>query len=155
MLIIDTDIASAFAKAGYFDVLVKLFVNVGITPKVHEELLIPLEYGYRYPEEIFSKTELVTPLEDEQREYLKLMEKSVKMGKGEIECIVICLRRGYLFSSFDKVAISVARDRGVDVVVAGAIFKGLIIKGIATKEEVLQIVRDIETSDNRVLDVEW
>lgn len=154
MLIIDTDIASAFAKAGHFDLLIKLFANVGITPKVYEELLIPIEYGYRYPEEIFARAELVTPLEDEQREYLKLMKRSTKVGKGEAECIVICLRRGYLFSSFDKVAISVARDHGVKVVVAGAIFKGLTMKTIATKEEVLEIVRDIETSDNRVLDAE-
>ncbi|MBA7541897.1 hypothetical protein ES705_34213 [subsurface metagenome] len=34
------------------------------------------------------------------------------------------------------------------------IFKGLIVKGIATKEEILKIVRDIEISDNRMLEVE-
>jgi hypothetical protein len=32
LLIIDTDIASAFAKAGHFDVLMKLFGTVGIDP---------------------------------------------------------------------------------------------------------------------------
>ncbi len=34
------------------------------------------------------------------------------------------------------------------------IFKGLIVKGIATKEEILKMVGDIEISDNRVLEVE-
>jgi hypothetical protein len=96
MLILDTDIASAFAKAGHFDVLMKLFGRMGITPGVYE----------------------------------------------------------YSFSSFDKKAISAVTELGVKYVTAGAIFKGLVVKGIATKEEVLRIIRDIEVSDNRVLDVE-
>ena len=41
----------------------------------------------------------------------------------------------------------------MEVIVAGVIFKGLIVKAIATKEGVLKIVRDIEISDNRVLEV--
>ena len=154
MLILDTDIASAFAKSGHFDVMMKLFGNVGITPTVYEELLTPLEHGYEYPKEIFEKVELVTISGEEQREYLKFKKKLPKIGKGEIESIIICLKRGYLFSSFDKKALLVARDIGVDVVTAGVIFKGLIVKGVATKEGVLKIVGDIEISDNRVLEVE-
>lgn len=154
MLILDTDIGSAFAKAGQFDVMIKLFGSVGITPRVYEELLIPLEHGYEYPKEIFEKAELVTISDEEQREYLRLEEEHAKIGKGEVESIVVCLKRGYLFSSFDKKAISVARNLGVNVVTAGVIFKGLIAKGIATKEEVLKIMKDIETSDNRLLEVE-
>lgn len=152
MLILDTDIGSAFA--GQFDVMIKLFGSVGITPRVYEELLIPLEHGYEYPKEIFEKAELVTISDEEQREYLRLEEEHAKIGKGEVESIGVCLKRGYLFSSFDKKAISVARNLGVNVVTAGVIFKGLIAKGIATKEEVLKIMKDIETSDNRLLEVE-
>jgi predicted nucleic acid-binding protein len=37
LLILDTDIASAFAKSGHFDALTKLFESVGITPTVYEE----------------------------------------------------------------------------------------------------------------------
>ncbi len=154
MLILDTDVASAFAKAGHFDVLIKLFGSVGITPSVYEELLKPLKHGYEYPKEIFQKTELVTISEEEQKEYLKLVEKYVKIGRGETESIIVCLKRGYSFSSFDKKAISAVTELGVKYVTAGAIFKGLVVKGIATKEEVLRIIRDIEVSDNRVLEVE-
>lgn len=154
MLILDTDIASAFAKSGHFDALIKLFESVGITPGVYEELLTPLEHGYEYPKEIFEKAELVTISDDEQREYLRLTEEHAKVGKGEVESIVVCLKRGFLFSSFDKKAIIVAKDLGVDVVTAGVIFKGLIVKDIATKEEILKMVGDIEISDNRVLEVE-
>lgn len=154
MLILDTDIASAFAKAGHFDAMIKLFESVGITPRVYEELLTPLEHGYEYPKEIFEKAELVTISDEEQREYLRLKEEHAKIGKGEIEGIVVCLKRGYLFSSFDKKAILVAKDLGVDVVTAGVIFKGLIVKGIATKDKILKMIGDIEISDNRVLEVE-
>jgi len=153
LLILDTDIASAFSKSGHFDVLIKLFGSVGITPCVYEELLTPLEYGYEYPKEIFENTDLVTISDEEQRDYLKLKERLSKIGKGEIESIIVCLKRGYLFSSFDNRAVSKAKELGVEVIVAGVIFKGLIVKGIATKEGVLKIVRDIEISDNRVLDV--
>ncbi|MEA3488442.1 MAG: hypothetical protein U9R10_04230, partial [Euryarchaeota archaeon] len=144
MILLDTDIASAFAKAGHFDVIITLFGSVGITPCVYEELLVPLEHGYEYPEEVFEKAELVTILEEEQIDYLRLKEEHAKIGRGEVESIVVCLKRGYLFSSFDKSAISVARNLGVNVVTAGVIFKGLHVKGIATKEEVLKVMKDIE-----------
>jgi len=154
MLLLDTDIASAFAKAGHFDALINLFRSVGITTSVYEELLTPLDYGYGYPREIFDMAELITVSEEEQREYLKIKEKHAKIGKGELESIVICLKRGYLFSSFDKKAMMVAKKRGVAIITAGVIFKGLVVKRIATKEAVLKMIRDIEISDNRVLGVE-
>ncbi len=154
MLVLDTDIASAFAKADHFDVLTKLFRDVGITTSVYEELLTPLEYGYGYPEVIFSMAKLITISGDEQIEYLKIGEKHTKIGKGELESIVVCLKRCHLFSSFDKRALMVAKEIGVEIITAGVIFEGLVAKGVATKEEVLKIVRDIEISDNRVLRVE-
>ena len=154
MLILDTDIARAFAKAGHFDALIQLFGKVGITPMVYEELQVPLMHGYTYPDEIFNKAELVTISGDEQRDYLKLMDEHSKIGKGEIESMVVCRKRGFLFSSFDKKAIFVAKESGVKVMVTGAIFKGFMLKGVATKEEVLKILQDIETSDNRSFEIE-
>jgi hypothetical protein len=47
-----------------------------------------------------------------------------------------------------------AKESGVKVMVAGAIFKGFLLKGVATKKEVLKILQDIETSDNRSLEME-
>jgi predicted nucleic acid-binding protein len=154
LLILDTDIASAFAKAGHFEVLIQLFGKVGITPMVYEELQTPLMHGYAYPDEIFNKAELVTVSSEEQKDYLKLNEEHSKIGKGEVESMVVCRKRGFLFSSFDKKAISIAKESGVNVITAGAIFHGFLIKGIATKEEVMKILRDIEISDNRLLEME-
>ncbi len=78
---------------------------------------------------------------------MKIKEKHAKIGKGELESIVVCLNRGYLFSSFDKKALMVAKEVGVEIITAGVVFKGLAVKGIATKEEILKIIRDIESSD--------
>ncbi len=83
MLILDTDIASAFAKAGNFEMLIQLFGKVGITPMIYEELQTPLMHGYAYPDEIFNK--LVTISGEEQRDYLKLKEEHSRIGKGEVE----------------------------------------------------------------------
>ncbi len=131
----------------------KLFEKVGITPRVYEELLVPLDYGYDYPRQIFERAELVLLSEEEQRKYLKLKEDHTKIGKGEIESVVVCLKRDYLFTSFDKKAISIAKNLGVNYITAGVVFKGLVAKGVATKEEVLKIIADIEEADNRELDV--
>jgi len=154
MILLDTDIASAFAKAGHFGVVRELFGGVGITSGVYEELLTPLRYGYEYPGEIFQKAELITLSEKEQKEYLKLVEKYVKIGRGELESIVVSLNRGYPFTSFDKRAISTAKELGVNTITAGVIFRGLIVKGVATRDEVLKLIKDIEVSDNRMLEVE-
>jgi len=154
LLILDTDIASAFAKAGHFDILTQLFGNVGITPMVYEELQAPLMYGYTFSYEIFNKAELVTISGEEQKDYLKLREEHSKIGKGEVESIVVCRQRGFLFSSFDKKAVSMAKEFGVNVITAGAIFNGFLKKGIANKKEVLKILQDIEMSDNRLLEIE-
>lgn len=150
-LVFDTDVVSAFTKAGHFEVLTKLF-KVCITPKVYEELLIPLKYSYDYPKEILERAELITLTEEEQREYLRLLEDE-SIGKGEAESLAVCKSRGSLFTSFDKRAVQVAMSMGVGVVVVGAIFSALIEKGIATREEVLKIAKDIEEADNRVLKI--
>ncbi len=149
--VFDTDVVSAFAKAGHFEGLIKLF-KVCITPKVYEELLFPLKYGYDYPKEIFDRGELITLTEEEQMEYLRLLEDE-SIGRGEAESLTVCKSRRFLFTSFDKRAVQVARSMGVEVVVVGAIFNALIEKGIATRAEVLKIVKDIEEADNRVLKI--
>ena len=54
---------------------------------------------------------------------MKIKEKHAKIGKGELESIVVCLNRGYLFSSFDKKALMVAKVSGVEIITAGVIFR--------------------------------
>lgn len=148
LLILDTDIASGFAKAGHFEVLIQLFGKVGITPIVYEELQAPLMHGYAYPDEIFKKAELVTISGEEQRDFLNLKERYSKIGRGEVESMVICRKRGFLFSSFDKKAVSMAKEFGVNVITAGAIFNGILIKGIYEFSGMKEVAESILITSN-------
>ena len=78
----------------------------------------------------------------------------LRLGKGELESICVCLNRDFLFSSLDTRALVDARDRGVKIVTAGALFQGFLVRALVTKEEILNVVRTIEFADNRVLDID-
>jgi hypothetical protein len=51
-VLLDTDLASAFAKVGRLELLVRLFagIDLGIAFEVYKELLVPLEHDYHFPE---------------------------------------------------------------------------------------------------------
>ena len=50
MILLDTDIASAFAKAGYVNILVDVFMHkIAISKEVFDELMVPVYYGYHFP----------------------------------------------------------------------------------------------------------
>ncbi len=155
MIILDTDIISAFAKADSLDLVLKLFRNeIYITPKICEELQMPLYYGYSYPKEIFKKVKILTPNPEEQEIYLETLSKNTILGKGELEGICIAKERNYRFSSLDKKAVEFAKSKGIKVVVLKAILRTLLEKRICSKEEVRSIIKNIEERDNRTIDVE-
>ena len=50
MIVFDTDILSMFAKIDAVDVLKCLFdEKVVMTPKIRDEISVPMEYGYTFP----------------------------------------------------------------------------------------------------------
>jgi hypothetical protein len=55
-VILDADIVSAFAKIECLELLLDLLSKhpVFITPRIFEELSVPLDYGYTFPLKIFS-----------------------------------------------------------------------------------------------------
>ncbi len=56
IVVFDTDILSMFAKINEIDLLKKLFSgNIAITPKIRDEISVPLEYGYTFPLKVISK----------------------------------------------------------------------------------------------------
>lgn len=62
MIILDTDIASACAKASAFDDLANLLSQrheVCITPKLYEELQVPLSFSYDFPKKIFGRVKVL------------------------------------------------------------------------------------------------
>jgi hypothetical protein len=55
MFIIDTDILSIFGKIREVTLLHELFgTNFGMTPAIMQEISVPLDYGYDYPNDILN-----------------------------------------------------------------------------------------------------
>ncbi len=114
-ILFDTDILSAFAKTDVLPLLKKLFSkhDVYITPEIYEELVVPLDYGYLFPLNIFEEFEILTPCEEEVEIYRKFLRADRRIGKGELEAISICINRKYYFSSMDEAAVSFAETNYV------------------------------------------
>lgn len=148
-IIFDTDIVSTFAKVEKIKILKQLFCkyNVSITPKIHEELIIPLNFGYNFPLNVFRNFGLVYPSQKEEQDYLKLSLNEFKLGKGELEAIIICKRRGYIFSSLDKVALSYASREGIDTIQMHSILRAMWKSGLQSRDDVKKIIKNIEEMD--------
>ncbi|MEA1925544.1 MAG: hypothetical protein U9M95_06720 [Candidatus Altiarchaeota archaeon] len=103
MILLDTDIASALAKAGGLDLALELFnKQVHIIPKVYEELQASVGYGYVFPQELFEKIRVLDVTPEEQRTYRRMLSRHMTLGKGELESVSVALERGCLFSSLDR-----------------------------------------------------
>jgi predicted nucleic acid-binding protein len=157
VIILDTDIASLFAKIKRLELLKRLFSKhrIVLTPEIYEELTTSLDYGYTFPLDIFSYFEVLYPSEAESAEYQKLLMEKRLLGKGELEALTICEHREYIFASLDIAALRFAEERGVEIVGLHAILRSLWESGMQSKDEVRAIVKEIEKADNtRIKDIE-
>lgn len=155
MIILDTDIASAFAKASAFDSLVDLLGQhheVCITPKLYEELRVPLSFGYDFPSKIFARVKVLDLTAEEQKDYRALLGQFPAVGKGELEAIVVCTRRQGIFSSLDRQALRVAASQGVPTLPLGAIVLEFFERRVYSKAELRALVEEINRKDNRQID---
>lgn len=149
-IIIDTDIASAFAKIGRLNLLKDLFSKhlVFITPRIFEELSVPLDYGYKFPLDIFDSFDVLNPTGEENEAYRELIVINRVLGKGELEAISICKSRGYVFSSMDSAALRFAISMNVETLELHSILRALWKSGMKSKDEVRAIIRALEEKDN-------
>lgn len=62
-ILMDSDIASAFAKIDRLELLQRLFPDYEllISPEVYEEILVPMDYGYNFPVKIIEFFDVATP----------------------------------------------------------------------------------------------
>jgi len=92
------------------------------------------------------------PSKNEMQEYNRELEKGDrKLGKGEIESIIICKKRKYFFASADDRAIIYAQKKKVEVITLRAIFQTAIALKIPESKEVRKIIEEIEKTNNRDL----
>jgi predicted nucleic acid-binding protein len=148
MIVIDTDILSMFAKVDAIDALKKLFKDcIVMTPKIRDEISIPLEYGYTFPLNVISKIGTVPLSPSALKEYERLSENWT-LGKGELEAISYCKTENGIFLTNDKKARELAKNKGVRVISLQAILRALWKTGIKTKEETTKILERIKEIDN-------
>ena len=148
MIIFDTDILSIFAKINRLELIKKLFRTIHITPMIREELAVPLEYGYGFPQEILDKSAVIIPTLEEIGQY---NEFKVRLGKGEAEAISVAKNRKLLFATNDRIAQKVAKENGVGVISLQAILKALVKRQILTLNELVEVVTDIKSRDNLII----
>lgn len=149
-IILDTDMASAFAKIAHLDLLLRLFSDhpVFITPRIFEELSVSLDYGYMFPLDIFKRLEVLYPAESENKAYQEMLIGNKSLGKGELEAIIICRSRGYIFASMDFAALGLAVSVNVNVLDLHSILRALWKSGLKSKDDVKTIIRELEDKDN-------
>ena len=154
MIGLDTDFASVLAKVGIIGLIKKLFSGkheLIITPKVYEELRVPKEYGYTYPDEIFKNIEVLTVESQEQKLYMELLNTNPALGKGELESITVCINRSAIFATLDEKAKQFAKDQSIHVLHIHTILKMLLKTGLCSESEILDIVKNIEVKDKRII----
>jgi len=148
MAIFDTDVLSMFAKIDAVDLLKDLFGEKAIiTPKIKDEISVPLEYGYTFPLKVISTIESVPLSNDVLEEYGRL-QKSLSLGKGELEAIAYCKVEKCIFVTNDIKAREFAKSEGVSVISLQAVLRALWKAKIKSKEEVRQILERIKAADN-------
>jgi rRNA-processing protein FCF1 len=136
-----------FAKIDEIETLIRLFDGkIAITPKIRDEISVPLEYGYLFPQKVISEIKTL-PLDKEVLGEYEKFQKDFTLGRGELEAIAYCRKKGYMFASNDIKAREFAQRHGVFVISLQAILKSLWKNKIKTKEEVRDILKRIEKAD--------
>jgi len=157
MIYLDTDFASVLAKAEIIWLSKKLFSGkheLIITPKVYEELRVPKEYGYTYPDEISKNIDVLTVESHEQKLYMELLSTNPALGKGELESIAVCINRSAIFATLDEKAKQFAKSRGIHVLHIHTVLKMLLKKGLCSESDIMGIVKKIEETDKRIIKLE-
>ena len=156
MIVIDTDFASVLAKAEIIKLVKRLFSgkhDLIITPKVYEELEVPKEYGYTYPDEIFNNIYVLTAESVEQELYMDMLGSNPALGKGELESIAVCINRSAIFATLDEKAMRFAKTRSIHVLHLHTVLKMLLKTELCSKRDVLDIIKKIEKTDKRTIEL--
>lgn len=156
-VIIDTDLASAFAKANRLDLILRLFQKKEpvITPEIYKELLVPMTYGYSFPHLIFQKLKVIYPIDKETIDFQEMLLSNPKLGRGELEAIALGKSRGYAYAAIDRRALKFAESMNIVVFPIDVILRLLWMENVISKAEVRELIVLLEEKDKlKIVDVE-
>ena len=153
MIIFDADILSMFAKADSLDIMTKTLAKfrICITPRIKEELSIPLQYGFVFPEKIFDTVELLFPTASESSLYDNFRNKYNQLGKGELEAISVAISRNCIFATNDKKAFAIAAKEGLTIINIHTILVAMLRKKILDVDGIKEFIHRLESADNTVI----
>jgi len=153
IIILDTDIASIFAKVGKIAILKELLSSyeLAISPAIYEELVVSEEYGYSFPRQVFEHISVISPTTEEISEYHQLLNTKKTLGKGELEALCICRKRHGIFSSMDAAALKFARTNDVATLSVHAILRAFWVSGCMTHDKVKALIDEIEKIENTTI----
>ncbi len=151
-ILLDTDVLSAFAKIRELKLISDLFPDdeILIPDGVYEELMHIKELGYGFVDDIFNFVKDAPMIQDELEAYHSFLS-STNLGKGELQCIAICVLRNYPFITNDKKAKNFAREKNVKAWDIPDILKALWKTKIKTKDEVAVLMDMLEQKDRMVI----
>jgi predicted nucleic acid-binding protein len=148
-VVIDTDILSMFGKAGGMGMLMDLLGSgrAVMTPSIRDEISVPLEYGYTFPNAVLSEIPVIPLSGQAWEEHERLRAIGASLGKGELEAVAICRAEGMLFATNDTIAREFAQNQGVRVISLQAILRGMWQSGLSSKAEVKELLERIRRAD--------
>ena len=151
MFILDCDIASIFAKIGRIDLLKETFPSgVYITNSVYIELMRAKEMGFSFPDEIFESITTITLNDSELIDFQKYSLVK-RIHSGEAEGISICKNRNAVFLTNDSIVVKFCDAKGIKVLNLKDVLIFIAENGLIPKNEMVNVLRDIEDKDNTVI----
>jgi len=156
-ILLDANILSIFTEVGRLDILFELFKkkDLYVSPAILDELQIAVERGQVHIQEIIDSIgteKLIQITAPTGAESTPIDTYPQWMGSGEAECIAICQSRGWTFSSFDRRAINYCIRENIKYLKLNVILTSLWRSKMLTKDEVQQIVQEIEQSGRQIRD---
>ena len=132
-VILDCDIASTFAKIDRIDLLKKIFPksDICITNSVYTEVLHAKRIGFSFPDKIFDTVKQIALLE----------------AKG----LAIAKIRDAIFLTNDSLVVRFCEENEIKVLDLKDVLTLIGEKGVVTRKEMLDILRDIEVKDNTIV----
>ena len=148
-VILDCDIASCLAKINRIDLLGIAFpdFDLYITESVSIELLRASQAGFSFPDRIFKSIPVIS-LNQDERIMLQDIPKNRSIHFGEAEGLIISKNRNAIFLTNDSRAVRYCRDNDTKVLDLRDILLLLFKRRALTREEMKDLIRDIEDMDN-------
>ncbi len=143
----DTDILSAFAKAGAIKYLKQLCADLKISPAIYEELVRAKHAGYTFVDEIVNDVEIILLTEEEYKSFKNLLESKKDLHEGECQLIVLCKSRYGILLTNDKAVKKYCNKSSIDFLDMEDILRALKLRKILRHEELKKLILDIENKD--------